>query len=51
MKVTSVARSLLNSGGGTGQAVREGTGSHSGFSETLYSADGGRWEDALMKES
>lgn len=53
MKVTStsVVWNLLNSCGGTGQAVREGTGSYSGFFKMLYSADEGRWEDALIKES
>lgn len=51
MKVTSIAWSLLNSGGGTGQAVREGTGSYSGFSKTLYSAHEGRWEDAFIKDN
>ena len=51
MKVTSVARSLLSSGGGTGQAVREGTGPDVGFSRALDSADEGRWEDVWIKQS
>lgn len=51
VKITSVVCDLLNSGGTTGQAVREGTGSYSGFSEMLPSVDEGRWEDALIKES